>query len=152
RIVNGHFQTEGRSRKAVIHNVSLDNGCVSFVMDMTKAYALDSLQQLTREFHWEKTTKPKLRLTDTYLFTENPTSIIERLIIPDYVIEEDDQGIIIQGEGRLRVLYNKEQLTFRKETLDFVNHFAQVEKVQSLDFTVINPGKKLKVDLEFQFE
>jgi len=151
-IVNGHFQTEGRSRKAVIHNVSLDNGCVNFVMDMTKVYALDSLQKLTREFNWEKAIKPKLRLIDTYTFIEKPTSIVERLIIPDFAVEEDDQGIIIQGEGRLRVMYNREQLTLRKETLDFMNHFGQVEKVQALDFTVINPGKRLKIDFEFQFE
>lgn len=151
-IVNGHFQKEGRARKAQIHSVSLEDGRVSFVIDMTEAYGLNSLQQLTRAFDWEKVAKPKLRLIDTYLFSEKPTSIVERLIIPDFAVVEDEHGIIIQGEGRLRVMYNKEQLTFRKETLDFMNHFGQVEKVQTLDFTVINPSKKLKIDFEFQFE
>lgn len=151
-IINNQYQQEGRSSKASIHNVSLEEGQVNLLIDMTDAYPIESLRKLTREFTWEKTTTPTLTLVDTYTFFDQPISIIERLIVPNLSIEEEEEGIILRGNSRLRVMFNKEQLALEINALEFTNHFGYIEKIQALDLVVKKPTKNCQIQLEFQFE
>jgi hypothetical protein len=150
-IINNQFQREGNSYRASINDVILEREKVDISIDMTNAYAVKSLDQLTRQFIWMKTTRPTLILVDTYKFIENPISITERLIVPNLSVEKDDQGITIQGNSRLQLMFNQDQLVLQINTFEFKNHFGHIEKIKALDFTVKEPKKHCQLKFVFQF-
>ncbi|MEH7093736.1 heparinase II/III family protein [Neobacillus vireti] len=151
-IINHQFQKEGPRQFANIRNVSLGEDVEIFELDMENAYQVESLQKLSRKFTWVKLNQPKLIMEDFYSFTEQPVSIIERLIIPALTITKDEKGVILEGQQRLRILFDKTKLRLVVRILEFENHFGETEKPIALDFNVINPEKECSVQLYFQFE
>ncbi|ULT57493.1 heparinase II/III-family protein [Neobacillus drentensis] len=151
-IINHQFQKEGPERFARISNASLEEKVDTFKLDMANAYEVESLQKLSRTFTWIKRKQPKLILEDNYTFTEQPDSIIERFIIPSLSVTKDGKGVILEGQHRLRILYDKTKLSLAVRILEFENHFGKTENNSALDFIVINPEKDCSVKLAFQFE
>ncbi|MBT2657558.1 heparinase II/III family protein [Bacillus sp. ISL-18] len=151
-IINHQFQKDGPERLAGICNASLEEEVDTFELDMENAYEVASLQKLSRRFTWIKRNQPKLILEDIYTFTEQPESIIERFIIPSLSITKDSKGVILEGQHRLRVFYNKTKLELVVRMLEFKNHFGETENIMALDFNVINPEKDCSVNLVFQFD
>lgn len=151
-IINHQFQVEGPSHFARVLHADVGNEVDIFELDLVKAYEVDTLTSFTRKFSWVKKTLPKLVLEDTYSFSEQPVSLIERLIVPSLVITEEEDDVVLEGKSRLRILYDKRQLYLEVKRFHFINHFGETEENFALDFTVLNPVKDGKVELIFQFE
>lgn len=150
-IINGKRQQAGETYHASVQSAHVNEEDVYFQLDMTHAYNVPTLEKLTRTFTWEKAASPMLTLVDDYTYTQKPDEMIERLIAPVLAIEEDADGIILQGEEKLKMTYDKDQLLLKVNELDFVNHFGEKEQFLALDFYVKSPSKACTVKFEFQF-
>jgi len=151
-IINAQFQKEGASRFASILHTDLGDQIETFEIDMANAYEIKSLEQLIRRFTWLKMDRPKLILEDLYTFTEQPKSIVERLILPQLLIKKTEEGILLEGKQRFRILFDKTKLKFEVRIIEFENHFGEKELNMALDFTLLQPDKVCSVQLAFQFE
>ncbi|MCM3727189.1 heparinase II/III-family protein [Neobacillus cucumis] len=151
-IINNQFQKDGAEHFARIRHASLEEEVDTFELDIENAYEEEGLQKLSRKFSWMKLNQPKLILEDKYTFTEQPVSIIERFIIPPLSITKDDKGVSLEGQERLRILYDKTKLSLVVRILEFENHFGKTENNMALDFIVINPERNCSVKLVFQFD
>jgi hypothetical protein len=151
-IINHHFQVEGLERQARILQADAGREEDFFELDLAAAYELEILQRLTRKFTWVKKDLPKLIVEDTYSFSDQPVSIMERLITPALKITEEDNEVILEGKQRLRIQYDSRMLYLEVKKLNFINHFGNMEAIFALDFTLLNPIKECKVKLIFQFE
>ncbi|OLS40915.1 heparinase II/III family protein [Bacillus sp. MRMR6] len=150
--INHQFQNEGFLSHARVIQVDVGDEVEIFEIDITRAYEIEPLQTLLRKFSWIKKAQPKLILEDFYTFTDQPISVIERLITPAFAITEEEDEVILEGKQRLRILYDRSQLYLEVKKLSFINHFGEVEENFALDFTVLAPVKEFKVQLAFQFE
>ncbi|MGI8386943.1 hypothetical protein [Robertmurraya sp. P23] len=151
-IINHQYQVEGESHFARILQADAGEEVDFFELDLVKAYEVDTLSSLIRKFSWVKKNLPKLVLEDTYTFTEQPVLIIERLIVPSLLITEEEDGVVLEGKSRVRILYDKRQLYLDVKKFEFINHSGVTEEHLALDFTVLHPVKNCKVELVFQFE
>jgi hypothetical protein len=151
-IINHQFQEEGSTREARIHHAYVARDEDVFELDLSKAYEMEILQRLTRKFTWVKKDLPKLIVEDTYSFSDQPVSIMERLIAPALKITEKDDEVILEGKQRLRIQYDSRLLYLEVKRLNFINHFGNMEENFALDFTLLNPVKECTVQLIFQFE
>jgi hypothetical protein len=151
-IINHQFQKAGLARCATIRQVLIGEDTDTFEMDIENAYEVESLQKVRRRFTWVKTNQPKLILEDSYFFTEQPSSIVERFITPFLTITRDDDGVILNGNHKLRIFYDYNALRLETKELSFINHFGETEENLALDFIVLHPGKECSVELAFQFE
>ncbi|PLS05597.1 heparinase II/III family protein [Neobacillus cucumis] len=151
-IINNQFQKEGPKRYAMIRDASLGKDVETLELDIEHAYEIESLQKLSRKFTWLKRNQPSLILEDYYSFIEQPDSIVERLIVPALSITKDDKGVILEGQEKLRIFYDKTKLWLVVRILEFENHFGETENNIALDFTVVNPEKDCSVQLVFQFD
>ncbi|MDL4843168.1 heparinase II/III family protein [Aquibacillus rhizosphaerae] len=148
-IINNQLQSEGKSKSAKDLSVTHDENVESIEMDIANAYTMESLDQLTRKFTWKKTAKPCLILEDTYCFSEQPTSIIERFITPILSIKEDYCGIIL-GD-KLKIEYERDLLDLKLERIEFNNHAGTREENLALDFRVKKPIEDCYIKIAFQF-
>lgn len=86
-IINGEYQAT-IGDKAEIYIQEKTRYCYS----VEKVYKVESLKKLTRDFKMES---EFVSLTDTYEFTETPTSVVERFIAlrPIEILENDGVGV-----------------------------------------------------------
>ncbi|MFC0562180.1 hypothetical protein [Halalkalibacter alkalisediminis] len=150
-IINHSLQADGKSHYSTIKDVVITNDVDTFELDMTKAYLVPTLQELTRKFVWKKNANKELILSDSYLFIETPESIIERFIIPFIHITEDHDGIVLGNDQQLKILFDRNKLALNICENEFVNHFGEKEKVWVVDFTVIKPMKMCSLKVRFKF-
>ncbi|MBP1969254.1 hypothetical protein J2Z83_001358 [Virgibacillus natechei] len=151
-IINHHYQRDGSSHYSTVENVTLNEREERFCIDMTKGYAVESLHQLAREYRWKKTNEPTLTLLDTYIFDDQPESIIERIIIPPLLIKEEPGFLLLEGSSKLKIKFDQEKLQLKINKFEFTNHFGEVENNIALDFLVRKPEKNMHVQLDFEFE
>lgn len=149
-IINNQFQAEGASHYATIKDVSINDSMDTLEIDMVKAYDVESLQKLMRRFTWKKGTKPELILRDTYQFTRKPDSIVERFITPFLQITEDHEGVILEGNQKVKVKFDREQLDLVIRENEFVNHFGNREELLMLDFNIKKPSDAFQTEFVFQ--
>ncbi|HZG13843.1 MAG TPA: heparinase II/III family protein [Candidatus Bathyarchaeia archaeon] len=151
-IINHQHQVAGLDRRAVIQHVSTGGFAESFSLDLARAYSDQTLLQLKRTFTWEKVERPILVMEDTYMFTERPGSIVERLITPDLDIMEEEEGVLLQGmKTAMLIRYDRCQLQLGINRFHFLNHFGDTEANLALDFTMLNLEKECSAKLVFQF-
>ncbi len=151
-IINNQNQLEGGLYSSTVNTVAIQNEEVKLCIDMTMAYPVETLNQLTREYSWKKTNVPSLTLVDTYIFEEQPDSIVERIIIPPLFIWKEAGILTLEGSSKLRVKFNYDKLTLEINKFEFTNHSGEVEDNIALDFSVKRPVKNCQVELEFVFE
>ncbi|MBM7603900.1 hypothetical protein JOC75_001873 [Metabacillus crassostreae] len=149
-VINNQFQAEGYAHKATIIDYSSQAEDL-IEMDLKKAYNMKSLQHLVRKFQWQKSHTPELVLFDTFHFTENPTSIVERFITPVMKVIEDSTGVILEGAEKIKVHFDREQLELIIRKNEFINHFGKREELYQLDFSVKKPSKLTSVEFRFRF-
>jgi hypothetical protein len=151
-IINHQFQKAGAEKSADILHVSIGEEFDIFEMDIANAYEVESLQRVKRRFTWIKTNQPKLILEDAYSFAEQPDSIVERFITPVLVITKTEDGVILEGQNKVRISYDTRKLKLETKLIPFINHFGKSEDNLALDFIVLHPDRECSVELAFQFE
>jgi hypothetical protein len=149
-IINNQFQAEGISHNSTITDVAIEQDIDTLEMNMANAYNIASLETLTRRFTWIKNNKPELILKDTFQFSETPESIVERFITPVLQITEDQEGVILEGNQKVKLKFNRKQLNLVISEQEFLNHFGEREDLFTLDFSVKKPEKTCCVEFVFQ--
>lgn len=149
-IINKQFQAEGVSHNATITDVVIEQDIDILEMNMANAYNIASLETLTRRFTLLKNKNPELILTDTFQFSENPESIVERFITPVLQITEDQEGVILEGNQKVKLKYDRKQLNLVISEQEFLNHFGEREDLFTLDFSVKKPENTCCVEFVFQ--
>ena len=135
-IINGEYQCFGK-REGNVEIFEEDR----FRFSMKGGYEVDTLTSLVRDF---ECFDDFVRLTDTYEFSETPTSVTERFVslLP---IEEKD-GKLICGDSILVFDKDAFDVSFGSEIV--ARKRAQKETVYYADLT----AKKLDKSLKFTFE
>lgn len=150
-IINNELQSEGKSYNATITNMTSNQAEDIIEMELRKAYEIKNLKYLDRKFQWKKSHSPELVLLDTFHFSENPISIVERFISPVMKVIEDSTGVILEGSEKIKVYFDREQLDLIIRENEFINHFGKREELYQLDFTVKKPSKLTSVEFRFRF-
>ncbi|MDQ0257344.1 hypothetical protein J2S74_004802 [Evansella vedderi] len=152
-IINGQFQSEGIHHKGIVERVSCgDNGKDSIHINMTQTYEVENLQRLLRQFTWEKSSNPSLTLTDTYRFSSQPHSVVERFISPMKQIEKTNHGIVIHGiEGALYVIYDHKKIETSWNEVEYKNHFGESAEVTIIDMQLKEQDTDINITIQFYF-
>ncbi|MGM0876505.1 MAG: heparinase II/III domain-containing protein [Bacillota bacterium] len=150
-IINNQYQVEGASHYANITDMSIKQDKDILEMNLAKAYAIETLDKLVRRFTWKKNAKPELMLTDTYQFSESADSIVERFITPVIEITDDSEGVILEGDQKMKIKFDRDQLELAILKNEFLNHFGKREEFYLLDFHVKKPSTVCHVEFTFQF-
>lgn len=133
-IINGCFQSEGVQHRSQVVEVGIQEARDRFLLDLQQAYDLPQLLKLERLFDLDKQ-QGKLTISDSYEFSESPTSITERFITL-YPPEVGREGEIIlrASEGRnIRLLYEDRRLHATIQTAEHLDHTGNSETVYLID-------------------
>ena len=137
-VINGIFQKEGLNKKSTVYTekeneyeISIDNG-----------YDIPTLTSLKRRFLCED---DGVTLTDTYEFSEMPTSVVERFV--SLVEPKIEEGRITVGESVL--VYDPEiyELQFSTDTCVRPRHIE--ETLYIFDLKVKNLDKNMTLEIKF---
>ena len=135
-IINGICQSFGKREGGVI--IADEN---RFKFSMKGGYEIDSLTSLTRDF---ECLEDSVRLTDTYEFSDTPTSITERFV--SLLPIEEKNGKLFCGDSSLSFDKGAFDVTFGSELVSRKGGIK--ETVYYADLTVKCP----KAHLELTFE
>ncbi|WP_416148793.1 hypothetical protein ACM26V_21395 [Salipaludibacillus sp. HK11] len=153
-IINNQHQQAGKTFAAFNKEIVKEKEYEQWKLDISAAYDIASLKQLVRKFTWEKHGNPRLILEDYYIFSEHPGAIVERLITPNLLIEEDGNCVFLIGSAgqKLKIIFERNQLEFQQNKMYFRNHKGEKEAYMALDFIVKKLEKSCTIKLEFEFE
>ncbi len=135
-IINGEAQKEGN--RGICDIFALDREG-HFAFDMKKAYVVDTLELLKREFNCNE---DYFTITDTYEFSEMPSALVERFVSREPVRLED--GVIKTGNSTL--VFDSDALV--ATTGSFSAQEGSKSVIHHVDFT----PKKLDKNMSFTFK
>jgi hypothetical protein len=152
-IVDGHVQAAGAESAARSVQVSLGDDADRFRLDMASAYRLPQLSSLVRTFTWRKTEMPLLVLEDSYEFASAPASIVERFVTRlEPRLDEGEAALTISSErAGLVIRYDAADVRPSVSRHTFRDHYGRDAEWYAVDFTVLQPQAKHRVELSFQF-
>ncbi len=138
-IINGEYQVQSAD-KAEIYIHEPTRYCYS----VEKVYKVESLKKLTRDFKMEE---EYVTLTDTYEFTEAPSSVVERFIAlrPIEIIEN---GKIKCGDATLTYDGALFEATLGSEEVE--RKQGKVGTVYYVDLAIKNPTTTFAVTFKFE--
>jgi hypothetical protein len=154
-IIDGQVQAAGAESAARGVQMSLGDDEDRFRLDLAPAYRLPQLSSLVRTFTWRKTETPLLVLEDSFEFASAPASIVERFVTQlEPRLEESGDALTIAAEGRrggLVIRYDAADVRPSISRHTFRDHFGRNAEWYAVDFTVLQPQAKHRVELNFQF-
>lgn len=105
-VINGQVQMPGRDHYAEVLDCKDTEEKVSFILDLTKAYAVNEMVGFTREFSW-KYEEMQLSIKDTFSFKEE-CNFIEEVVISKFKPELVQKGKIriTIGTDQVELIYN----------------------------------------------
>jgi hypothetical protein len=120
-------------------------------LDMSRAYGVDGLQSLRRQFYFHRTTA-ELRLEDRFEFAAAPVPVLERLVtrIPPQII--DNQRVRLNATGKtleIRLDGDVQLLTVHSE--DYIAHDLSKNEVFLIDFHFQPRQAVLTANILFSF-
>ncbi|MBR2971889.1 MAG: heparinase II/III family protein [Clostridia bacterium] len=132
-IINGEYQAFGK-REGCVEIFDEDR----FRFSMKGGYDIDTLTSLVRDF---ECLEDSVRLTDTYEFSETPTSVTERFVslLP---IEEKD-GALLCGDSVLVFDRDAFDISYGSEVV--ARKRAEKETVYYVDLSVKAPKKQFEL-------
>ncbi len=136
-IINGEYQVTGRTESTVLVKEK-----DRYAFTMQNGYNIPSLTSLVRDFEM---LEGGVRMTDTYEFSEEPTSVVERFVSLLPITLGD--GFVSCGESKM---------TFDPELLSATIGSEQVARKQGrtgivyyVDLAVKSPARSIKLTLDF---
>lgn len=149
-IVDGTWQEAGREHFAEVIEMKTSEAEDIFALDIARAYNLDYLKKLSRNFCFKKDGEIKIILTDEYEFTKFPGSVTERFVTFNKPQITGAGEVRISGKmGTAIIHYNPEELECVLGKDVFVNHQAIAEDVFTVDFHLKKLDLKVSADLVF---
>jgi hypothetical protein len=155
-IINGSHQQEGLGHCASVLTSDSTITEDSFKLDLSKAYAVPSLEKLERSFELDKL-QGKLTISDSFVFRESGSAVTERFITQHKPV------IVQEGEIRLEVdleyaqasganekhqqlmRYDLKQLTASIQTVEHQNHEGGTETVYLIDLAAAEMGAQVSI-------
>ncbi len=141
-IINGEYQ-KTIGDKAEVYIQGKDRYCFS----VEKVYGIESLKKLTRDFKMEQ---EYVTLTDTYEFTEQPTSVVERFISlrPITLEAKGGETVIKCGDATVRFDSSLYDITLGDEVVE--RKGGKTGTVYFVDLALKSPTTSFA--LTFRFE
>ena len=137
-IINGIFQKEFLSKKSTIYTAKENE----YKFSMENGYVIDTLKSLTRDFLCGE---EGITITDTYEFSEMPTTVVERFV--SLVEPKIEVGRVIVGESIL--LYDPELFDFEFSTDTCVRKKEKKDTLYIYDFKAKNLDKNMTLEFKF---
>ena len=135
-IINGEEQKEGN--RGICDILELNEG--RFTFDMKKAYVVDTLESLVRDFDCNDEC---FTLTDTYKFSEMPTALTERFVSCLPITLEG--GMIKSGNSTLVFDTDKFDVNIASEDA----HGEKLKTLYYVDFTPRSLDKNMSFTFKF---
>ncbi len=136
-IINRNFQKEWLHKKSTIYTAKENE----YEFSMDNGYKIETLTSLKRRFLCEE---EGITVTDTYEFSEMPTSVVERFVT--LVEPKIEEGRITVGESIL--VYDPALYDFEFSTDTCVRRKDCTETLYIFDFK----AKKLDVKMQLEFK
>ena len=137
-IINGNLQKEGFRGKSTILTAKENE----YEFTMQNGYDIETLTSLKRRFLCEDA---GVTITDTYEFSEMPTSVVERFVT--LVEPKIEEGKIIVGESTL--VYDPALYDFEFSTDTCVRKRQIKETLYIFDFKAKNLDKNMTLEFKF---
>ena len=135
-IINGQEQAVGNRGICKMHAIEGNH----FTFDMRNAYEIDTLTSLVRDFDCGD---EYFTLTDTYTFSEEPTSITERFVSCVPVTLED--GVIKSGSST--IVFDPDELEAKVDSCAV--HGTKTKILYYVDFTAKTLKKNISLTFKF---
>lgn len=136
-IINGEFQVK-KSEKSVVYKEAENE----YEFSIENGYNIPTLTSLRRHFVCEENA---VILTDTYSFSEQPKSVVERFVT--LVEPEIGEGFVKVGASTLVYDTSVFEFTLNHETC--VRKKGIREELYMLDLKVKNPEKEMSLSVKF---
>jgi hypothetical protein len=134
-IINGQYQKDGKEYKAT--GIFADED--TFEADMAKAYGMDELLSLVRKC---EITENHVKITDSYNFSKEPESVVERLVALSK--PEISPGAVKIKNVVLKFDEKMFDCTLSEEL--YKDHSAKDAVAYLIDLTVKNPKAEFKCE------
>lgn len=150
-VINGYLQPEGKGYAGTIAAEGLDgSGTKTVRIEMAKAYAVASLQTLTREIELAADGK-QVRLSDRFVFAAQPESLEEAFITTlPVTVAEHGRSVVVQSpnDGALCLRVEDAAGTFRVTEL---TQESKESRTGDLLRRITFRPDKLKPDMTLRF-
>jgi hypothetical protein len=152
-IVDGCGQVAGAASSAVVLEAFADEREDLLRMEMASAYHVRGLKALVRELRWSKTETPALTLTDDFIFTRKPLSIVERIV--SYCQPSLEEGGIVRlydkaGDSQAIIRFDELQLEASVSQRTYRDHFGQNCNWYTIDLTLKSVELRNRIEIRFE--
>ena len=141
-IIEGQLQLAGKDYKAT--NVVVDESGIK--MDISKAYSVDNLKSLERDFKFDKE-NAIVTMKDTFEFTEKPSSVVERFVSLKNPTISDEKITLSSDAGEMSLYFEPGKFNVSCEKIEVGNHRGHLFPVYLIDLNVTN----LEPNMTFNF-
>ncbi len=149
-VINGVYQQEGARFSGKIAQVKQSSDNEEIELDLSCAYP--EQLQFIRKFDWDKSDRPKLVVSDDFVFETTPSSLVESFIAEDVPFDIVDNKIYLKGkEEILEILFEKDKVLPSIKRKRFRNHQGEIEYYVHILCEVLSVTKNVSVKFEFNF-
>lgn len=153
-IINGSHQQEGIERCAQVLTADSTDAGDRFKLDLTRAYAVPSLEKLERSYEFDKL-QGKLTISDYFGFHESGAAVTERFVTQHKpvivqageirLVKDDAQTSAAKGKRQQLMLYDAKQLTASIQVVEHQNHEGGTETVYLIDLAAAEVGAQVSI-------
>ena len=136
-VINGEYQIVGERKGGVI--IAEER---RFRFRMDNGYVIDTLESLIRDF---ECLDDSIRMSDEYVFTEQPVSVSERFVSLLPITE--GEGVLLCGDTVMHFDKDRFDVVISEEIVP--RKHGKTDTVYYADLTVKNPEKTMKLVFEF---
>jgi len=147
-IIAGELQSAGADYDATLLELTAGEQTDKISLELTSAYKLEQLSSFIRTFTWDKG-NVQLTLSDQFQFADQGEIVTERLIAISKPYQLEEHCLAIDSdEGSMIITFDGEQLDWRTEPFQYLNHFNEPVECYRIDFIVKKPVRKLNIQFQ----
>ncbi len=154
-VINGHKQSAGLSYAASVMNYETRPDGINFVLDLTSAYADDSLKSFVRSFDWSIDSLQKtamLGLMDTFEFSNYPEAVEECFV--SLIQPRIEQGKVCweSEHGKVIMTYDGQHFDARIESIETQTHSLESVTIYRLLLSAVSTNHILQYIFTFKYQ
>lgn len=147
-IIAGELQSAGVDYDATLLELTAGEQTDKMSLELSSAYKLEQLSSFIRTFTWDKG-NAQLTLSDQFQFADQGEIVTERLIAISKPYQLEEHCLAIDSdEGSLIITFDGEQLDWKTEPFQYLNHFNEPVECCRIDFVVKQPVRKLNIEFQ----
>ena len=144
-VINGQTQRAGREYAASVVRYEPQPRGVTFVLDLTRAYAAADLESFVRAFDWSVEAESRsatLRLTDTFKFAALPAALEECFISLRQPILDASTAIWNSHGGSITLHFDRDQFEPGVEAVATHTHFGETITLYRLKLRALTTAQQ----------